>query len=80
VWQCGRLCDGGACIEIARLGDAIVMRSFINPDGASLTVSRDEWRRFVAGIKAGVFDELQTSSRCPADLLSRAVGTDLLLA
>ena len=56
VWQCGRSCDGGACVEVARLSDAIMMRDSVYPDGRILTVSRDEWRRIVAGIKAGVFD------------------------
>jgi hypothetical protein len=56
VWQCGRSCDGGMCVEIARLSDAIMMRDSMYPDGTILTVSRDEWRRFVVGIKAGDFD------------------------
>jgi Domain of unknown function (DUF397) len=33
-----------------------MMRDSIYPDGIILTVSRDEWQRFVAGIKVGVFD------------------------
>jgi Domain of unknown function (DUF397) len=46
----------GTCVEIARLSDAIMMRDSMYPDGTILTVSRDEWRRFVVGIKAGDFD------------------------
>jgi hypothetical protein len=51
VWQRGRSCDGGACVEIARLGDAIILRNSINPNGTSLTVSRDEWRSVAGGLQ-----------------------------
>jgi hypothetical protein len=50
-------CDGGACIEVAGFNEAIIMRTSANPD-ATLTMSRDEWREFLAGAKAGLFDEL----------------------
>jgi hypothetical protein len=35
-----------------------MMRSTANPDGAILAMSRDEWREFLAGAKAGLFDEV----------------------
>jgi hypothetical protein len=56
VWHSGRPCEGGACIEIAEGGEAVIMRSSVSPD-ATFTVSRDEWREFLASAKAGFFDE-----------------------
>jgi Domain of unknown function (DUF397) len=50
-------CDGGACIEVAGFNEAVIMRSSANPD-ATLTMSRIEWREFLTGAKAGLFDEL----------------------
>jgi hypothetical protein len=58
MWHRGRPCDGGACIEIAALPDAIMVRSTANPDGAIFAMSRDEWQEFLAGAKAGFFDEV----------------------
>jgi hypothetical protein len=57
AWRRGRWCDGGACVEVATVGEVVMMRSSADPDIA-FTVSRDEWRDFLAGAKDGLFDEL----------------------
>ena len=57
MWHSGRPCEGGACIEIAERGEAVIMRSSVSPD-ATFIVSRDEWREFLASAKAGFFDEM----------------------
>ena len=56
TWHRGR-CDGGACLEVAALGDEVIARSSLVP-GATLKLSRDEWREFLAAAKAGHFDAL----------------------
>lgn len=52
-----RSCDSGACVELAALEDAVVLRSSVAPD-ATLTLSRAEWAEFLAGAKEGLFDHL----------------------
>lgn len=57
TWQAGRPCEGGACVEIAAVGEAVIVRSSVNP-GLTLTITRTEWREFLAGAKEGLFDHL----------------------
>jgi hypothetical protein len=56
VWRSG-FCEGGACIEAAALGEEVMMRSSVVP-GAILHTSREEWEKFLAGAKDGLFDDL----------------------
>jgi hypothetical protein len=56
IWRHG-LCDGGACIEAAAVGGDVMMRSTVDP-GAVLHMSREEWQKFLAGAKSGLFDDL----------------------
>lgn len=57
-WHQGRRCESGACIQAASLGDAVMIRSTADPDGAPFAMSRDEWEEFLAGVKDGLFDGL----------------------
>lgn len=57
-WHKGRPCESGACIEAAAVDDAVMIRSTANPGRTPLTMSRDEWREFLAGVKDGLFDGL----------------------
>jgi len=56
TWHRGKPCDGGACVEAAALDEAVLLRSSLSPDGATLTLSRDEWHEFIVAAKAGHFD------------------------
>ncbi len=58
VWHKGLLCEGGACVEVSAVGDAVMVRSTANPGGAPVTLSRDEWHNFLAEVKAGAFDRV----------------------
>lgn len=58
TWHTGRQCDGGACAEIGTLGESVLIRNSADPDGPAVTLSREEWRVFVAGVKGGDFDSL----------------------
>ncbi len=57
-WRTARQCDGGQCVEIGILGDSVLIRNSAARDGGRLTLSRDEWQEFVAGVKDGDFDGL----------------------
>ncbi len=57
-WHVSRTCDGGACVMVARDGDAVVLGSTTQPDGPVLVYTRAEWREFLAGAKLGDFDEI----------------------
>lgn len=56
IWRQGP-CDGGACIEAAAVGEDIMMRSTADPDSV-LHMSREEWQKFLAGARSGLFDDL----------------------
>jgi hypothetical protein len=58
TWHTSKRCDGGGCVEIGTLGEAILIRSSKAADGTFVTLTRDEWRVFVAGVKGGDFDSL----------------------
>jgi Domain of unknown function (DUF397) len=47
--------DGGGCVEVAQLPAVVALRDSKDPDGSRLTFSSEEWRAFVAGVKAGEF-------------------------
>lgn len=48
----------GACVELARADDVIVMRDSKDPDGPVLTFSAIEIDAFLDGAKRGEFDHL----------------------
>lgn len=50
--------NGSNCIELADAGDAVVVRDSKHPDSGHLTLTRAELAAFIAGIKAGEFDDL----------------------
>jgi hypothetical protein len=58
VWRKSSRSDnnGGACVEVADLGDCVAVRDSKNPDGPVLIFTRDEWAAFVGGAKGGEFD------------------------
>jgi hypothetical protein len=58
TWGTAGQCDGGACVEIGTLGESVLVRSSRDADGVYVTLSREEWREFVAGVKDGAFDGL----------------------
>jgi hypothetical protein len=57
TWRSAR-CSTQSCIEVAELADGgVAIRDGKSGDaGLVLPFSGDEWRAFVAGIKAGEFD------------------------
>ncbi|WP_242422555.1 DUF397 domain-containing protein, partial [Frankia torreyi] len=47
---------GGMCVEVAPLGEGIVVRDSKNPSGPVLAFSAAEWDAFLAGARDGEFD------------------------
>lgn len=50
---------GAACVEAGPLGDGsgrVAVRHSHHPDGAVIVYTREEWRAFTRGIRAGEFD------------------------
>ena len=57
TWHRGRPCEGGTCVEVAVTSGEVLMRSSVHP-GLLISLSRDEWREFLASAKEGWFDDL----------------------
>jgi hypothetical protein len=50
--------DTPNCVELADAGAEILLRDSKNPDQGHFTFTRAEIAAFVAGVKAGEFDDL----------------------
>lgn len=48
-------CATGACVEVGRHDDLIVVRDSKEPDGPMMAFSRAAWAEFVAGVREGQF-------------------------
>ena len=56
-WRKSSFCATGECIEFYQYGDGIVaLRNQRNTHGYALLIWPEEWRDFIAGVKAGEFD------------------------
>jgi len=55
-WRVSRTCDSGACVGVARRGDAILIGNTNNLEGPVAEFTMDEWRQFLSGAKLGDFD------------------------
>jgi hypothetical protein len=44
------------CVEVAFLGDAVLVRDSKDADGPVLLYTDGEWEAFVAGVRAGEFN------------------------
>ena len=50
--------SSGTCVEIADAVDGVMVRNSTRPDDVTLAFTRAELAAFVAGCKAGEFDDL----------------------
>lgn len=57
-WRFSSVCDGGACVMVARHGDSVVLGNTSQPDGPVYIYTRAEWGAFLAGAKLGDFDDI----------------------
>ncbi|MGW3468787.1 DUF397 domain-containing protein [Saccharopolyspora sp. NPDC000995] len=44
------------CVEVGRFGDGAAVRDSKQRTAGYFTISGDQWRSFVAGVRAGRFD------------------------
>ena len=58
TWRTALNCNGGACVQVAASGQAVLIGSSREPGGPVLTYTPDKWREFVIGVKKGDFDDL----------------------
>jgi hypothetical protein len=58
TWRAARGCESGACVEIGILDKIVIVRSSVDPGGGCIVLGRNEWQKFVAGVKDGEFDGL----------------------
>lgn len=57
-WRKSSYSNNNGCFELANLGEAIGLRDSKEPDGPVLHFTRHELAAFLAGVKAGEFDDL----------------------
>lgn len=55
TWTRSSFCSDAACVEVLRADALILVRDSKNPDQRELSFTRDEWRAFIEGVKAGEF-------------------------
>jgi len=55
-WRVSRTCESGACVMVARRGNAVLIANTSSPEGPISEFTTDEWRHFLAGVKLGDFD------------------------
>jgi predicted secreted Zn-dependent protease len=55
-WKKSTASGGGACVEVARVGEMIIVRDSKDVLGSVLTFSEEEWRTFLAGTRSGQFN------------------------
>jgi hypothetical protein len=58
VWHKAQRCSNSSCVEVASSGDRVLVRDGKETNGAILSYTREEWLIFVAGVKAGDFDDV----------------------
>ena len=57
-WFTAGPCEAGSCVEVASSGDGVAIRDSKHLGGPMLWFTPDEWVAFLAGAKAGEFDDL----------------------
>jgi hypothetical protein len=55
-WNKSIASGGGACVEVARLGEMIIVRDSKYVSGPVLIVSGKAWRTFLVGARSGKFN------------------------
>lgn len=48
--------NGGACVEVALIGQAVAVRDSKDPEGPKLAVTPEGWKAFTHRVKTGELD------------------------
>lgn len=58
TWRRSSACGVTDCLEVAWLMDSqVALRSTLAPQVGPVVCTREEWAAFIAGVKAGEFDQ-----------------------
>jgi len=52
-WQRSAKCESAACVEVALIDGAVLIRNSRHPDGPVLRFDTEEWKAFCLGIADG---------------------------
>lgn len=55
-WHSAAACGSGACVEVAYVGDEVLVRDGKDPSGPVLRYSLGEWVAFAEGVRLGEFE------------------------
>jgi hypothetical protein len=55
-WRKSTASTQGNCVEVATVGESVLVRDSKNPLESRLCFTRAEWAAFLAGVGAGEFD------------------------
>lgn len=58
LWRKSTWSGTGNCLEVARCNASLLLRDSKNVTGPILVFTKAEWQAFLAGAKAGEFDEV----------------------
>lgn len=58
VWRRSSFCTDASCVEVSKSSGELHLRNSTHPDASAIRFSAEEFRDFVAGVKAGEFDDL----------------------
>jgi hypothetical protein len=56
LWRKSTASDPHECVEVAFVGESVLMRHSQEPSGHVLTFSLAEWAAFLTGVRQGEFD------------------------
>lgn len=48
--------NGGNCVEVANLDEAVAVRDSKNPDNGVLVFAKSDWTAFVSAVRSGEYD------------------------
>ena len=57
-WRKSSRCASSSCVEVAWDAGMVLLRDSKDAEGPILSCTTEEWRAFIAGVKAGEFDDL----------------------
>jgi hypothetical protein len=60
-WRASSRCVTGECVQVAMSEDNVIVRGSANPE-LQLRFSLTEWNDFLAGVRAGDFDDIGRGS------------------
>lgn len=55
-WRRSSTCEASACVEVKHAVDVVLVRSSLRPD-VVVELTGAEWSAFLAGVRAGDFEE-----------------------